>query len=88
MVIHYPNLLAALNFFATAVVFRSCLQTFQSRYQVAIFLILAFIVEFNARTLFHRSPSLSAVLLYAGSACLAIIMTKWAIEGLPWWLGR
>lgn len=86
--IHHPTLLTALKFFAMAVVFRSFLQTFQSRYQAAIFLIVALIVECNARTLFHRSPSSAAVLLYAGSAFFAIIMTKWAIEGLPWWLGR
>ena len=87
-VIHFPTLLAALNFFATAIVFRSVLHHVQSRYQATAFLLLAVIVELNARMIFQRSPSLAAVLLYAGSATLGIIMAKWAIEGIPWWLHR
>jgi TctA family transporter len=87
-VIHFPTLLAALNFFATAVVFRSLLHHVESRYQVAIFVVLAMLVELNARSLFQRSPSITAVLLFIISATLGIIMAKWAIEGIPWWLHR
>jgi hypothetical protein len=87
-VIHFPTLLAALNFLATAIVFRSLLHHVQSRYQAAGFLLLAVIVELNARTIFQRPPSIAAALLYIGSATLGIILAKWAIEGIPWWLHR
>jgi hypothetical protein len=85
---HYPSLVAALNFFAAAVIFRSSFQHFESRYQGLIFVVIAVIVELSARTVFQRAPSLVALLLFISASFLGIIMTKWAIEGLPWWLYR
>ncbi len=86
--IHFPTLLAALNFLAVAIMLRSLVHHVQSRYQVLAFLLLAVLIELNARLLFPRPPSITAVLLYVGSATLGIIMAKWAIEGVPWWFQR
>jgi Na+-translocating ferredoxin:NAD+ oxidoreductase RnfD subunit len=85
---HYPNILVSLNFFAAAIIFRSCFQHFESRYQVLIFVVIAALVELNAQTLFQRTPSSGNFLLFVGSSFLAILLAKWAIEDIPWWMHR
>ncbi len=85
---HYPTIVWSLNFFAAAVLSRSAIRNFESRYQIIILVAAALAFEFfNARQQ-GRPYSLTHVAAYAGSATIAVVMTKWAIEGIPWWIHR